>query len=166
MEDFSAFTRGERALLEALNRRGVRFMLVGLSAAVLQGANTGTRDIDLWFEDPSDVRIVQAVREVGGFWVSGSFGLRPPQIGGDAVGDRLDVVTHMHGLGTFAQELQNTTEIVVDDVPLRVLSLSRIVASKRAAGRKKDLAVIPALEEAIAATEGIPEPRSSSSSGS
>lgn len=139
MEDFSAFASGERALLEALNRRGVRFMLVGLSAAVLQGANTGTRDIDIWFEDPSDA---------------------------DAVGDRLDVVTHMHGLGTFAQELQNTTEIVVDDIPLRVLSLSRIVASKRAAGRKKDLAVIPALEEALAATEGTPEPRSPPSSGS
>jgi predicted nucleotidyltransferase len=61
----------------------------------------------------------------------------------------------MHGLGTFAQELQNTTEIVIDGIALRVLSLSRIVASKRAAGRKKDLAVIPALEEALAATEGI-----------
>jgi predicted nucleotidyltransferase len=151
MDDFSAFTQGERAVLEALNRRGVRFMLVGLSAAVLQGANTATRDIDIWFEDTSDLRIDQAVREAGGFWVSGSFGMRPPQIGGDAVGDRLDVVTHMHGLGTFAQELQNTTEIVIDGIPLRVLALERIVASKRAAGRTKDIAVIPALEEALAA---------------
>jgi hypothetical protein len=58
--------------------------------------------------------------------------------------------------------LLNTTEIVVDGIPLRVLSLSRIVASKRAAGRKKDLAVIPALEEALAANEGSPEPRSPS----
>ena len=41
---------GERKVLEALNRHGVPFMLVGLSAAVLQGANTATRDIDLWFE--------------------------------------------------------------------------------------------------------------------
>jgi hypothetical protein len=47
MDDFSAFTEGERALLEALTRHGVRFMLVGLSAAVLQGANTATRDIDI-----------------------------------------------------------------------------------------------------------------------
>jgi len=155
MDDFSAFTEGERAVLEALNRRGVRFMLVGLSAAVLQGANTATRDIDLWFEDTSDVRIDQAVREAGGFWISGSFGMRPPQIGGDSVGDRLDVVTHMHGLGTFAQEFQNTTEIVVDGIPLRVLALQRIVASKRAAGRKKDIAVIPALEEALAAADDV-----------
>jgi predicted nucleotidyltransferase len=158
MEDFSAFTKGERALLEALNRHGVRFMLVGLSAAVLQGANTGTRDIDIWFEEASDPRIDRAVREAGGFWISGSFGMRPPQIGGDAVGDRLDVVTHMHGLGTFEQELLNTVEIVVDAIPLRVLRLQRIVASKRAAGRKKDLAVIPALEEALAATEESVDP--------
>ncbi len=153
MEDFSVFSDGERAVFDALNRRGVRFMLVGLSAAVLQGANTATRDIDVWFEDLSDIRIGEAVREAHGIWISGSFGMRPPQIGGDAVGDRLDVVTHMHGLGTFAQEIVSTSEVEVDGIPLRVLGLERIIVSKRAAGRKKDLAVIPALEEALAAVE-------------
>ncbi len=151
MEDFAAFTEGERAVLEALNRHGVRFMLVGLSAAVLQGANTGTRDIDIWFEDTSDARIFDAIHDAGGIWVSGSFGMRPPQIGGDAVGDRLDVVTHMHGLGKFADELPNTVAVEVDGIPLRALRLERIIDSKRAAGRYKDLAAIPALEEALAA---------------
>lgn len=33
MDDFSVFTDGERAVLEALNRHHVPFMLVGLSAA-------------------------------------------------------------------------------------------------------------------------------------
>jgi hypothetical protein len=114
MEDFSALTDAERTLFEALERRGVRFMLVGLSAAVLQGANTGTRDIDIWFEDTS----------AGGIWVSGSFGMRPPQVGGDALGDRVDVVTHMHGLGNFGDELANTVELDVDGIPVRVLSSS------------------------------------------
>lgn len=151
MADFSAFTPGERAVLEALQRHEVRFMIVGLSAAVLHGANTGTRDIDLWLEDIADPRIAEAVQEANGIWVSGSFGLRPPQIGGDAVGDRLDVVAHMHGLGSFAEELDNSTEMAIDGMPLRVLNLERILVSKRAAGRTKDLAVIPALEEALAA---------------
>jgi predicted nucleotidyltransferase len=159
MDDFSAFTDGERKLLEALNRRGVRFILVDLSAAVLQGADTATRDIDLWFEDLSDIRIEQAVREVGGICLSGSFGMRPPQIGGDSVGDRLDVVTHVHGLRTFAEELPDSLEVVIDGVPLRVLRLGRIIASKRAAGRKKDLAVIPVLEEALAAVEEVEDPQ-------
>ena len=44
MDDFSAFTVAERAVLEALDRHGVRFMLVGLSAGVLQGANSGHED--------------------------------------------------------------------------------------------------------------------------
>lgn len=74
MDDFSALSSVERALLEALNRHGVRFMLVGLSAAVLQGANTATRDID------KDLRIGDAVREANGIWVSGAFGMRPPQL--------------------------------------------------------------------------------------
>jgi hypothetical protein len=130
-------------------------MLVGLSAAVLQGADTSTRDIDIWFEDVSDVRIGQAIREAQGIWVPGSFGMRPPQIGGDLVGDRLDVVTRMHGLAPFAEELSNTIQVVVDGIPLRVLALRRILASKRAAGRKKDLAVIPALEDALAASEDV-----------
>lgn len=153
MDDFSAFTDGERAVLKALNRFGVRFMLVGLSAAVLQGANAATRDIELWFADLSDSRIGDAVREARGIWISGSFGMRPPQIGGDNVGDRLDVVSHMHGLGTFEEEMRNTIEIEIDDIPLRVLALPRIIASKRATGRPKDAAAIPALEEALAATD-------------
>jgi predicted nucleotidyltransferase len=151
MDDFSALSDGERALLEALNRRGVRFMLVGLSAAVLQGANTATRDIDLWFEDTSDLRIGEAAREANGIWVSGTFGMRPPQLGGDALGDRLDVVSHMHGLGSFQDELCNARDIEIDGIPLKVLSIERIIASKRAANRAKDLAAIPALEEALAA---------------
>ncbi len=151
MDDSSVFTEGERRLLEALGRRGVRFIVVGLSAAVLQGANAATRDIDLWFEDFTDVRIGEAAREAGAIWVPGSFGMRPPQLGGDVVGDRLDVVTHMDGLGRFAEEVANTKVIAVDGIPLRVLLLRRILDSKRASGRAKDLAAIPALEEALAA---------------
>lgn len=58
-------------------------------------------------------------------------------------------MTHMHGLGTFDSELSNTRDIEVDGITLKVLSIERI--SKRAAGRPKDLAAIPALEEALAA---------------
>lgn len=150
MDDFSAFTNAERTLLRALVRHNVRFIVVGLSAAVLQGANTATRDIDLWFEDTSDGRIGEAVREAGGIWLSGSFGMRPPQIGGEAIGDRLDVVTHLDGLDSFADEYPNTLELEVDTVPLRVLRLERVIESKRVAGRKKDLAALAALEEALA----------------
>jgi predicted nucleotidyltransferase len=156
MEDFSALTAAEGALFEALNRREIKFLIVGLSAAVIQGANSSTRDIDLWFADTSDPRLGEAIREAKGIWISGTFGARPPQIGGDVIGDRLDVVAHMHGLGPFEEEYERAIEVRIDGIPLRVLPLERIVMSKRASARPKDLAALPALEEAIAAVRGQP----------
>jgi hypothetical protein len=46
----SALSDVERRFFEELNTRGVKYMVVGLTAAIAQGANTVTRDIDLWFE--------------------------------------------------------------------------------------------------------------------
>lgn len=89
MDDVSALTAGERAIFDALNRHGVRFIIVGMSAAVLQGANTATRDIDIWFENRADARIPGALGEVGAVWVSGSFGMMPSMIGGEVAGDPL-----------------------------------------------------------------------------
>jgi hypothetical protein len=147
------FSPAERKLLETLNALGVRVMLVGMSAAALQGATSVTDDLELWFEDLNDPRIGQAVREAGGIYLSGSFGMAPPRIGGATLGDRFDVVTHMSGLGKFADEWGNTHQLTVDGVPLRLLLLRRIIASKRAAGRIKDMAQVPSLEAALAAIE-------------
>ncbi|MFZ5890791.1 MAG: hypothetical protein ACOY0T_07035 [Myxococcota bacterium] len=99
-----------------------------------------------------DPRIKAAVDAVGGIWVSGSFGAMPRTIGGEHLGDRLDVVVHMHGLRPFDVEFEGAKELVVDGVPIRVLPLDRIIASKRATGRARDRAQLPALEEALAAT--------------
>jgi predicted nucleotidyltransferase len=152
----SALTDAERKLLLELNSRGVRFLVVGASAALLQGANTATQDIDLWFESTVDPGIKAAVDAVGGVWISGSFGMMPPAIGGDVLGDRFDVVVHMHGLEPFDVEFARARLMSVDGVPLRVLPLERIIASKRAAGRARDHAHIPALEEALAAAAAKP----------
>ena len=44
----SSLTEAERSFLAELEVRGVDYMIVGLTAATLQGANTTTVDIDLW----------------------------------------------------------------------------------------------------------------------
>lgn len=152
MAEPSALTPAERAFLDALNRQGVRYVLVGLSAALLQGANVSTQDIDLWFEDLGDPRIAKAAREAGGIWISGSFGLRPAGLGGDELGDRLDVVTHMHGLDSFEIEYARALDVNIDGLRVKILPLARIIASKRATNRPKDQAQVPALEEALAVT--------------
>ena len=130
------------------------YMIVGLSAASLQGANTTTVDVDLWFESTSDPRIAAAARSAGGDLIS-SFGMMPPQLHG--VLDRFDLVNHMHGLERFETEIARAKVMPVEGVTVRVLPLDRIIASKRAANRPKDQAVIPALEEALAAIAD-PEP--------
>ena len=48
------FTDNEAAFLAELTNTGVEFMIVGLSAALLQGAPAVTQDIDLWFKDLQD----------------------------------------------------------------------------------------------------------------
>jgi predicted nucleotidyltransferase len=80
--------------------------------------------------------------------------MRPPQIGGLAKADRFDVVTHAHGLDAFEQEFDRAKSIEIDGVMLKILPLKRIIVSKRAAGRPRDLAQIPALEEALAVLKG------------
>ncbi|HQZ39449.1 MAG TPA: hypothetical protein PLH72_10460 [Vicinamibacterales bacterium] len=95
MDDF-ALTSAERALLAALTARGVRFLLVGLGAAVLEGAP-------------------------------------------------------VTGLGPFDAEYARAVERTIDGIPIRVLPLERIVASKRATNRPKDLAALPALEATLLA---------------
>jgi hypothetical protein len=54
-------------------------------------------------------------------------------------------------LGARTSSSSSSEIPVAPDATLRVLPIERVLASKRAAGRLKDQAVIPALEAAIAA---------------
>jgi hypothetical protein len=140
-------TEKELDLLGALIRHRVNFMVVGLSAAALQGAPVVTEDVDLWFEDLGAPKLALALREVGAAYVP-PFGLNPPMLGGPGSAP-FDVVLRMDGLGTFRDELEHAIPIRVGPLRLKVLSLDRILASKRAANRPKDQRVISALENTL-----------------
>jgi len=141
---------GERRFLQALGDLDIPYLVVGASAAVMQGAPLVTQDIDLWFEDRLDPRLYEAAKRAGGVYVPGNFGMMPTQVGGGAIGDRIDVITTAHGLDAFAVEYQRARLLDLDGLHVRVLPLERIIASKRAAGRPKDFAVLPALEATLA----------------
>ena len=64
--------------------------------------------------------------------------------------DLLDIVVTMHGLDGFDRELENTIEVAIGRTKVKVLSLERIIASKKATNREKDRMVLPVLEDAAA----------------
>lgn len=151
MDDF-ALTPAERALFAALRARGVRFLIVGMSAAVLEGAPVATQYIDVWLENAQSEDVRLAAREAGGFWISG-FGMQPPAFGGEGL-SRLDVVLTAHGLGRFADEYDRAIEREIEGVVVRILPLDRVIASKKATGRPKDASGLPALEATWLARKG------------
>src|SRR6185295_12385083 len=123
-------------------------MLVGLGAAVVQGADAVTKDLDLWFRSTSHPGVAEAARKVGATFI---WRTTPPLFSGAGLDD-IDVVLKCDGLGDFDAEYVAAIDVtLVSDLVIKVLPIERVLASKRAANRPKDRAVIPALEAAIAA---------------
>ena len=144
------FAESEIRLLTALLRARVRFMVVGLSAATMQGAPVVTQDVDLWFDKLGDPGISKALQRVGAAYVPPSI-LNPPMLAGPGA-ELFDIVLRMDGLETFASELKHCIDVPLGRHQLKVLSLARILASKVAANRAKDKLTIPVLRDALAAT--------------
>src|SRR5512147_1665750 len=124
-------------------------MIVGAAAAALQGAPIVTQDIDLWFRNIKDPGISAALAKVGGAIVP-SIGLHPPTFAGDAV-ELFDIVLTMHGLGAFDEEKRHSLLVDLGRLSVRILALDRIIKSKEAVGRPKDVLTLPALRDALAA---------------
>jgi hypothetical protein len=143
----SDVTDAEIIFLRELARRRVKFMIVGMSAAVIQGADLGTEDIDLWFESLSDPGLDQAARAAGGVI---AWSANPPMLTGKGL-DHIDLVIRCDGLRAFAVEYAAAIEAEAFGVKVKVLPLRRVISSKKAANRLKDRAALPALKAALAA---------------
>jgi hypothetical protein len=138
----------ELELLRELTRAEVPFMIVGVSAAVLMGADTVTKDIDLWFRSTSHPGVHEAARNVGAVFVWRN---DPPLFAGPGL-DSIDVVSRCDGLLDFDSEYAHAVDVsLAPGLAVKVLPIERVLVSKKAANRPKDRAVIPSLEAAIAA---------------
>lgn len=147
-------SESELRFLDGLTRRNVQFLVVGLSAAALQGAPVVTQDVDLWFEDLNDPAIRETLREVGGAYVA-PVELNPPMFVGGGL-ELFDIVSHMHGLDSFGKEYKHRIDLPLGNTKVPVLHLERILASKRVTNRPKDRLVIPVLEDTIKAARSRP----------
>ncbi len=149
------FSPAQIEFLAALNEHKVRFIVVGLSSAVLQGAPVSTQDVDLWIENLGSEEFLRAIKLAKAFYVPpGLVGTNPPMLGPSEL--RLfDLVTHMHGLETFSDEYTGCLDENIGGASLKLLPVERILASKRAANRDKDIAAIPILETLIKAKDKL-----------
>ena len=141
------FASEEIRFLRELKKNKVGFMLVGAAAAALQGAPIVTQDVGLWFENFRDPSIERALRKVDGVLVP-PFGENPPTFAGKSV-KLFDVVLTMHGLDAYPAEKKNSFEVALGSVKVRVLSLERIIKSKEAVRRPKDLLALPVLRDTL-----------------
>lgn len=157
------FTDTEVAFLRELKRQKVEFMIVGLSAAALQGAPVVTQDVDLWFANLDDPNLRKALKRVGGIFIPSS-GLNPPMLAGDSV-KLFDIVVNMHGLKSFSEELLTAEMVRLGGVRIPVLPLARIITSKSAVGREKDRIVMKVLQDALKSRMALAPRRSQGPSG-
>jgi len=146
------------AMLQTLNRHGVEFLVIGGFAAKLHGSSLITRDLDICYaRDRANLgRLADALRELGATLRGAPEGL-PFRLDartlekGDAFTfatqlGALDILGTPSGSGGYTELAKEATEVDLDDVRIRVVSLDALLAMKRAAGRGKDLVAIEILE--------------------
>ena len=130
----------------ALSRHQVRYLFLGKSGAILLGYPDTTQDADLFPQkSPENGRALVAALEDLGFSLTDD---RRAEIvrGKDFVQLRngpfdLDLIFAPDGIESFEEAWSNHVD--VEGMP--VCHLDQIIASKRAAGREKDLESLPRL---------------------
>jgi predicted nucleotidyltransferase len=128
-------------------------VMVGNAAAALHGAPVTTLDIDFMFRKTSTnlkklkaiAKDFRAVILKPYYPVSDLF-----RVVNDDQGLQLDFMTRLHGVRSFEGLWSRAGTVDFDGYTLLIASLSDIIASKRAAGRSRDLAVLDVLERTLA----------------
>ena len=144
--------------LAALDKAGVRFLVVGAHAMAVHGVPRATGDLDIWIEadETNAARVLRALLEFGApinsldltvedFAKPGNviqIGL-PPR--------RIDLLTRISGVD-FDNAWRNRLVQYVDGRPTPFLGREDLLSNKKAVGRPQDIADV-ALLEAQAGTE-------------
>jgi predicted nucleotidyltransferase len=141
-------------LLQALDRHGVDFVVVGGLAAIAHGARRTTLDVDLVPRPgPQNFeRLVEAVAELGveqETAVDGAFQTIHPRDDVDLArsrnvslrtgSGRLDVVNEPRAAPPYDELVARSVELRIAGVPVRVAGLDDLIAMKTALGRPRDL---------------------------
>jgi predicted nucleotidyltransferase len=147
-----------RTVTERFNQQGVRYVVVGMAGINYYAKNPaelfGTLDYDI-FLDPRLSNVEKALRSVRelGFTIGTSSGLFKSGMITEIVRDRKTLIaTTTEGIMIelllqvsgypFSELARDATTVTVDGVPIKVGKLSKLIESKRLAGREKDKAFL------------------------
>lgn len=149
-------------LIAALARHKLEAVLIGNAAAAIHGAPVTTLDFDFMFrETPGNLRKLKAVAASLDAVI-----LRPfypvsklYRMVDDACGLQADFMPTIHGVRSFEGLRSRASEQMIGGIKTVVASLDDIIASKKAAGRDRDRAVLPVLEQTRRALKQPPKRR-------
>lgn len=150
-------------LLKALHQEKVEYVIIGGVAAVLQGFAYVTADLDLCYsrEKNNLERLARALapfkpyprgapKELPFHWDASALKSGFTFTLTTDLGD-VDILGEVTGLGGYREALAVSEEMGIFGVSCRVLTLEGLIKAKRAAGRAKDLRLLPELETVLEA---------------
>ena len=145
-------------LLAALHRPRVEYIIIGGVAATVHGSSRLTQDVDVCYErtDTNLDRVVRALRPLKPYLRGAPRGLpfewsvatlraglnfTLTTIAGD-----IDLLGEVTGGGRYSDLFDHTIDVTLFGRRTKVLNLEWLIATKRAAGRPRDLEAIAELE--------------------
>ncbi len=145
-------------LFRALHEGRVEFVLIGGVAATVHGSSRLTQDVDVCYArtDTNLERIVSALRPLDPYLRGAPRGLpfewseRTLRAGLNftlttTAGD-LDILGDVTGGGGYDDLIGHTIDVTLFQTTVKCLDLEWLIATKRAAGRPRDLETIAELE--------------------
>jgi hypothetical protein len=150
-----------REIILRLIEGQVEFVVVGGISAVLQGVPVTTLDLDICYRrTPGNLRRLAQVLAPLQPRLRGlppelpdTFDERTLQFGTnftlDVGGESLDLLGEMSAIGGYEQIIGQVEEVTIGGHSVKVLSLEQLIATKQAAGRAKDLAVLPLIRATL-----------------
>ena len=141
------------AIGRALDDVKLEVVLIGNAAAAIHGSSVTTEDFDFMFRPtPANIRKIKQVADLlGGSMNRPYYPLSDMyRIKNRSEGLQVDFLGSVHGVKSFESMRSRAVPIYVGrSIHIRVADLRDVIASKRAAKRPKDLAVLPVLEDTL-----------------
>ena len=144
-------------IAEALEAVGLEAVLVGNAAAALQGAPVTTLDFDFMFrKTPANLsKLKKLARRLDAVILRSCYPVTNLyRVVVEDTGLQLDFMSVLHGIRSFASLRSRAERVAFGRAQLWIASLDDVIASKKALGRPRDLAVLGILEKTAREQEG------------